>query len=162
MRMPAKDKKCLFGGKLWAQNSFGANRTVWYARNWTANPDRQPTYAGITFMRGFTSNGGTRNRDDSSRPVRLSLQRGQKSPGFDCRVPWKDYPSYVDVDGFYVPAGWWVRIETLHLRGTNTWRYWRNLPGGKTGRWYKVNGPSSALGGKYKLAWAWIGGNQPS
>lgn len=155
----AADKPCSLGGKLWAPQVFGKGGSVAYARNWWGNPRKQPSYNGITYMSGYYSNGGRSNLDSNGRAVRWGLRAGQASKGYNCTNLRQGWPAFHDVDGIWVPAGWWVRIETLQSndpRNPNkTWRYWRNLPGTSTGRWYKLNGPTTAYLGRYKVAWAW-------
>ena len=156
----AADRSCMTGAKLWAQNTFGKGGSVIYARNWMGDSRRQPSYNGVTYMNGYHANGGAKNLDNERKPVRWGLRGGQYSKGYGCVNPTASYPNFHDVDGIWVPAGWWARIETLqssdHRNPNKTWRYWKNLPGTSTGRWYKITS-SQSMTHKFRMAWGWRG-----
>lgn len=68
-------------------------------------------------------------------------------------APWTGWPTYHDVDAVWVPRCYWMRLDTQQaFDGTVWWQYWRWLPGGPEGRWFKLNGPLGANDGRYRIS----------
>lgn len=159
--LPIEDKTFNFGGKLYN----GSDREVWFVRNYP-DPTGLQSYAGVTYSPWWYSVGGILNSDGTGRPVRMSIGVGQWSPGAwnADLAPYNRYPSYVDVDGVWIPGRHMAEIRTESLwpscwcYRTST-RWW--LAGGQLGRWYKLWGPTTARGGRYYMGtirpYAWYG-----